>query len=234
MTHRGISRKEATRPTPLPTPNTTTLFGTWNVRTMYEAGKAAQISAKVTTYKLSILGICETRWIESRCIRLSTGQTVLYSGHDHANDPHTEGVGFILTPQVAKSLIGWNPVSSKIVTARFHTKIRKATFIQCYAPTNEADDDAKAAFCERLQCVIDGVAKKDLLLLLGDLNAKAGSDNTSFETAMRKLRIGRMNENGELFADLPSFNTPVIGGIVFPHTKTRQRAFLPITSRKAD
>lgn len=78
----------------------------------------------------------------------------------------------ILTPQAAKSLIGWNPVSSRIITARFHNKIRKATFIQCYAPTNEDDDDAKAAFCERLQCVIDRVAKKDLLLLLGDLNAK--------------------------------------------------------------
>ena len=74
MTHRGISRKEATRPTPLPTPNTTTLLGTWNIRTMNETGKAAQISAEVTTYKLLVLGVCETRWIESRCIRLSTGR----------------------------------------------------------------------------------------------------------------------------------------------------------------
>ena len=114
MKHRCESRREAAMPNPLLTPKTTTLFGTWNVRTMYKAGKAAQIAAEMTTYNLSILGLCETRWIESGCIRLSTGQTVLYSGHEDSNAPHTEGVGFMLTPQAAKSLIGWNPVSSRI------------------------------------------------------------------------------------------------------------------------
>ena len=96
---------------------------------MYEAGKAAQIADEMTTYKLAILGLCETRFTESCCIRLSTVQTVLYSGHNHAKAPHTEGVGFMLTTQAAKSLIGWNPVSPRIIEARFHTKIGKATFI---------------------------------------------------------------------------------------------------------
>ena len=193
---------------------------------MYEAGKAAQIANEMTTYNLAILGLCETRWTESGCMRLSTGQTVLYSGHNHADAPHTEGVGFMLTKQAAKSLIGWNPVSSRIITASFHTKIGKATFIQCYAPTNEADDDAKADFYERLQGVIDGVANKDLILLLGDLNAKVGSDNMSFETVMGKHGIGRMNENGELFADFCSFNKLVIGGSVFPHKKVHKATWV--------
>jgi len=52
----------------------------------------------------------------------------------------------MLTKLAAKSLIGWNPVSSRIITTSFHTKNGKATFIQCYAPTNEADDDAKVDF----------------------------------------------------------------------------------------
>ena len=98
-------------------------------------------------------------------------------------------------------------------------KIGKATFIQCYAPTNEADDDAKDAFYERLQVVIDEATKKDLLLLFGDLDAKVGSDNTSFETVMGTHGIGEMNENGELFADFCSFNKLVTGGSVYPHKK---------------
>ena len=109
MTHHRETRKEAVMPPPLLTPKVTILFGTWNVRTMYEAAKSAQIAAEMTTYNLSILGLCETRWLKSRCIQLLTGQTVLYSGHDSANASHTEGVGFMLTPQAAKSLIGWNP-----------------------------------------------------------------------------------------------------------------------------
>ena len=92
-------------------------------------------------------------------------------------------------------------MSSRIIRASFHTtKIGKATFIQYYAPTNEANDDAKADFYERLQGVIDGVANKDLMLLLGDLNAKAGSDNTSFETVVGKHGVWKINEDRELFA----------------------------------
>ena len=117
------------------------------------------------------------------------------------------------TTQAAKSLIGWIPVSSRIITASFHTKIGEATFTQCYAPTNEAD------FYERLQGVIDGVVNNDLILLLGDLNAKVGSDNTSFKTVMGKHGVGKMNENRELFADFCSLNKLVIGGRVFSHKK---------------
>ena len=78
----------------------------FSVRTVYEAGKSAQITAEMTAYNLSILGLCETRWLESGYIQLSTGQTGLYSDHDSANASHTEGVGFMLTSQAAKSLIG--------------------------------------------------------------------------------------------------------------------------------
>ena len=78
-------------PTLLLIPKATTLFGTLNVKTMYEAGKCAQIAAEMTAYNLSILGLCETRWLESGCIQLATGQTVLYSSHDGTNVPQTEG-----------------------------------------------------------------------------------------------------------------------------------------------
>ncbi|PFX26043.1 Craniofacial development protein 2 [Stylophora pistillata] len=89
--------------------------------------------------------------------------------------------------------------------------------LSLHLATNGADDDAKADFYERLQGVIDGVANKDLIPLLGDLNAKVGSGNTSFETVMGKHGVGKMNENGELFADFCSFNKLVMGGSVFPH-----------------
>ena len=57
-------------------------------------------------------------------------------------------------------------------------KVGKATIIQCYAPTNEANDKVKSGFYASLQGVIDEVARKDLILLLGNFNAKVGSSNT--------------------------------------------------------
>jgi len=59
--------------------------------------------------------------------------------------------------------------------------------------------------------------------LPGDLNAKVGSGNTSFETVMGKHGIEKMNKNGELFVDFCSFNKLVIGGSVFTHNKTENQ-----------
>ena len=104
----------------------------------------------------------------------------------------------MLISQAAKALIGWKSVSSRIFTAKFHTKIGKATIIQCYAPTNEADDVTKTDFYERLKGVINGVARKDLILLLRDYYAKVGSNNTSFETVMGNQGLGKMNTQDDL------------------------------------
>ena len=57
-------------------------FGTWNVRTMYEVGKTAQVVAEKTAYRLDILGISESRWTGSGQKILTTGERVLFSRHE--------------------------------------------------------------------------------------------------------------------------------------------------------
>ena len=42
-----------------------TTIGTWNVRTMFQSGKAAQIAAEMQRYNIALLGISEFRWIQS-------------------------------------------------------------------------------------------------------------------------------------------------------------------------
>ena len=70
----------------------------------------------------SLLGIAETKWIQTGQFRLSIGELLLHSGHTHNRAPHTEGIGFMLSRQVEKALIGWQPVSSRLMTAIFRTK----------------------------------------------------------------------------------------------------------------
>ena len=52
MTHCSEGRKEAARPTPLLTSKTTTRVATWNIRTMFEAGRTAQVARKMKNYKV--------------------------------------------------------------------------------------------------------------------------------------------------------------------------------------
>ena len=44
---------------------------------MYKAGKAAQVAAEVNNYRISLLGLCETRWTQSGQMGLSSEGTIL-------------------------------------------------------------------------------------------------------------------------------------------------------------
>lgn len=91
------------------------------------------------------------------------------------------------------------------------------TILQCYAPTNEADDDKKDTFYEQLQDQINKTQKHDLLVVMGDFNAKVGSDNVRVERAIGKQGINTMNENGERLAELCMPSNLVIGGTIVAH-----------------
>nr|KAG5698764.1 hypothetical protein BaRGS_032183 [Batillaria attramentaria] len=58
-----------------------------------------------------------------------------------------------------------------------------------------------------------------MTILMGDFNAKIGSDNTGYEDTIRTHGLGQMNENGERFADFCALNQLVIGGSIFPHKR---------------
>nr|CAH8830174.1 unnamed protein product [Trichobilharzia regenti] len=64
---------------------------------------------------------------------------------------------------------------------------------------------------------MDNTPAGDMKILMGDMNAKLGPDNTGRELIMGREALGEMNENGELFADFCAFNELVIGGSVYKH-----------------
>ncbi|VDO49350.1 unnamed protein product [Schistosoma margrebowiei] len=67
--------------------------------------------------------------------------------------------------------------------------------IQCYAPTNDSNDDIKDQFYERLQSLIEKCLRKDLTILMVDQNAKVGRGNTGYEDTMGRHGLGQRNEN---------------------------------------
>ncbi|XP_078663299.1 uncharacterized protein LOC144906655 [Branchiostoma floridae x Branchiostoma belcheri] len=116
-----------------------------------------------------------------------------------------------------RSLKEWEPVSERIIVARFTSRCQDTTIIQAYAPTNDASDADKEQFYQQLQATMAKRKKRDITILMGDMNAKVGQGNSGKERVMGKHGVGTMNENGELFADFCSINDLVIGGTLFPH-----------------
>ena len=203
-------------------------IGTWNIRTMFESGKTAQVAREMHNYNLVVLGLCETRWKQSGQLRRTTGEMVLYSGHEESNAPHMEGVALLLTKEAQKALIGWEARGPRFITASFRTarKNIRMNVVQWYAPTNDKSDQVKDGFYNQLHDILSRVRNQDINILMGDFNAKIGSDNTGYDEVMGRQGLGKMNENGECFADACALNNVVIGGSVFPHKRIHKATWV--------
>ena len=65
-----------------------------------------------------------------------------------------------------------------MISVRFQGKPFNITVIQVYAPTSNAEETEVEWFYEDLQDLSDLTAKKDVLFIIGDWNAKVGSQET--------------------------------------------------------
>ena len=195
---------------------------------MFEARKTTQVATEFKSCGLSILGISEARWIGSGQTRLKSGEVVLYSGHEEENARHTQGVALMLSKSAKAALLGWEAHGPRIISATFNTSNKriKMNVIQCYAPTNDGSDTDKDAFYSRLQSVVQSCSRRNVIILMGDFNAKIGSNNQGFEAVMGHHGLGEMNENGERFANFCATNQLVVGGSIFPHKRIHKATWI--------
>ena len=221
MTDSGESPREAEALTAEALrPKTVTRIGYWNVRTLYQAGKLATLRKEFDSYKLDLLGISEVRWLGSnkKLLKEDTklkSHTLIFSGRKDGR--HEEGVGLLMSRELSKTLIEWKPISPRLLKARFNSKYTKLSVIVCYAPTNTADDDQKDEFYEQLNATTQEVSSHDMLVIIGDMNARPGSDNTGKTRIMGNEGYGTINENGTRLCNFCEDNNLKIGGTLFPH-----------------
>ena len=165
---------------------------------MYETSKTAQVIREMERYGLDILGISECRWTGSGRRVTNDGSVILYSGH---KDAHIRGVTLKVSKEKANTLLTRDPIIDRMIRARFNSKCSKLTVLQSYAPTNEADKEDYDTWYEQLQLAVSKVTQHDLLMIIGDMNAKVGADNTNCDRAMGKHGCGVINDNGERLVD---------------------------------
>ena len=82
-----------------------------------------------------------------------------------------------------------------MISVRFQGKLFNIMVIQVYAPTSNAEEAEVEWFYEDLQDLLELTAKKDVFFIIGDWNAKLGSQETPRVTG--KFGLGVQNEAGQ-------------------------------------
>ena len=86
-----------------------------------------------------------------------------------------------------------------MISIRFQGKPFIMTIIQVYAPTSNAEEAEVERFYEDLQDLLKLTPKKDVLFIIGDWNAKVGSQEIPGVTG--KFDLGIRNEAGQRLVD---------------------------------
>ena len=106
-----------------------------------------------------------------------------------------------------------------MISVRFQGKPLSITVIQDYAPTSNAEETEVERFYEDLQDLLELTPQKDVLFIIGDWNAKGGSQETPGVTG--KFGLGMRNEAGQRLIEFCQENALVIANALFQQHKRR-------------
>ena len=106
-----------------------------------------------------------------------------------------------------------------MISVRFQGKPFNITVIQVYDPTSNAEEAEVERFYEDLQDLLELTSPKDVLFIIGDWNAKVGSQETPGVTG--KFGLGIRNEAGQRLIAFCQENALVIANTFFQQHKRR-------------
>ena len=101
----------------------------------------------------------------------------------------------MVNKRVQNAVLGCNLKNDRMISFRFQGKLFNITVIQAYAPTSNAEEAEVERFYEDLQNLLELTPKKDVLFIIGNWNAKVGSQETPGVTGI--FDLGVQNEAGQ-------------------------------------
>ena len=129
------------------------------------------------------------------------------------------GVAIMVNKRVQNTVLGCNLKNDRMISVCFQGIPFNITVIQVYTPTSNAEEAEVEWFYEDLQDLLELTLKKDVLFIIGDGNAKVGSQETPRVTGIFGLRI--WNEAGQRLIEFCQENALVIANTLFQQHRRR-------------
>ena len=162
---------------------------------------------------VDIVGISKLKWTGMGEFN-SDDHYIYYWGQESLR---RNGVAIMVNKRVWNAVIGCNLKNDRMNSVRFQGKPFNITVIQVYVPTSNVKEADTEQFYEDLWGLLELTPKKDVLFIIGDWNAKVGSQETPGATG--KFGLGIRNEAGKRLIEFCQDNALVIANTLFQHTR---------------
>ena len=162
----------------------------WNVSSMNQ-GKLEVVKQEMARVNVDILGIRELKWTGMGEFN-SNDHYIYYCGQESLR---RNGVAIMVNKRVRNAVLECNLKNDRMISVCFQGKAFNITVIQVYAPTSNAEEAEVEQFYEDLQDLLELTPPKDVFYILGDWNAKVGSQETPGVTGI--FGLGVHNEAGQ-------------------------------------
>jgi len=146
-------------------------LGTWNIRSMLQLGKVQLLGEDMMRLGVDICGLSERRWDGQGHFTTLDGHTIVYSGRLTQG---VSGMAVWIHRKLAGAVVGYEPISDRVLVVRIKAKPRNITLIQLYGSTTAATDEKMLRFYQNLSEAVKQVPNGDILLVMDDFNAKVG------------------------------------------------------------
>ena len=162
------------------------------------------IKQKIARVNINILGISELKWTGMGEFNLDD-HYIYYCGQESLR---RNGIAIIVNNRVQNAVLGCSLKNDRMISLRFPGKPFNIMVIQGYAPTSNTEEAEVEWFYEALQDLLELTLKrKAVLFIIGDWNAKVGSQETPGITG--KFGLGVQNEAGQRLTEFCQENTLV-------------------------
>ena len=177
-------------------------------------GKLEVIKQEMERVNIDVLGISKLKWTGMGEFN-SDGHYTYYCGQESLR---RNGVAITVNKRVQNAVLGCNLKNNRMISVRFQGKPFNITVIQVYALTSNAEEAEVEEFYEDLQDLIELTSKKDVLFIIGDWNAKVGSQETRNN---RQICLGVQKEAGQRLIEFCQEITLVIANTLFQQHERR-------------
>ena len=137
-------------------------------------GKLEVVKQEMARVNVGILGIRELKWTGMGEFN-SDDHYIYYCGQESLR---RNGVAIMVNKRVQNAVPRCSVKNNRMISVRLQGKPFKNKIMQVYAPTNNAEEAEVEWFYEDLQDLLELTPQTDVLFIIGDWNAKVGSQET--------------------------------------------------------